>query len=270
VAGEFVFRRQVHDEGSKSFLGKTGNFDGDDVLNILLEHQQTANYICRKLYRYFVNDTPDDAHVQWMSSRFYQSNYDITGLMNDIFSATWFYDEKNIGSKIKSPIELIVGNRRALPMKIENEEAQLILERLLGQVLFYPPNVAGWPGGKNWIDSSSLMLRMRIPQMIYAADELSMRPKDDDDQMMGMADRPALAKRGGQVIRTTIDWDSFLGKFEKVPREGLLAEIAGTLLQVPDKIDPSVMNKYTDGGSRENYIKTATIQLMSTPEYQLC
>ena len=55
-----------------------------------------------------------------------------------------------------------------------------------GAILFYPPNVAGWPGGKNWIDSSALMLRMRIPQILTDADDFVVKPKDDDDTMMGM------------------------------------------------------------------------------------
>ncbi len=73
-------------------------------------------------------------------------------------------------------------------MKLENEQVQLLIQRLLGQILFYPPNVAGWPGGKNWIDSSSLMFRLRIPQLIYDNDEVTLSSKDDDDQMMGMMD----------------------------------------------------------------------------------
>ena len=89
---------------------------------------------------------------------FTKDNYNITKLMKDIFTSDWFYDEKNIGTKIKSPVELIVGMQRMLPMKLENDEVAIIIQRLLGQILFYPPNVAGWPGGKNWIDSSSLML----------------------------------------------------------------------------------------------------------------
>src|SRR5690606_23318215 len=110
-----------HDGGQKTVLGKTGNFEGDDVLNILLEQQQTATYITRKIYRYFVNEQADENHVQWLANRFYQSNYDIKSLMSDIFSSDWFYDGKNIGCRIKSPVELLVGIRRALPMKIENE-----------------------------------------------------------------------------------------------------------------------------------------------------
>jgi uncharacterized protein (DUF1800 family) len=278
--GEFVFRKPVHDNGQKTILGKTGNFTGDDVLNILLEQKQTSRFITRKIYKYFVNENVDEARITWLSDRFYQSTYDIQSLMNDIFSSDWFYDEKNIGAKIKSPVELIVGIRRTLPMNIENEDIQLLLQRLLGQLLFYPPNVAGWPGGKNWIDSSSLMLRLRIPQMIYASELLHMKPKDDDDQMMGRMDSATASKspnkkvraeerRPGQII-SSVDWNIFLKKFESVPREQLLSRLRGILLQTTQRVDEETMKKFTDPSTRETFIKTTTIQLMSTPEYQLC
>ena len=80
------------------------------------------------------------------------------------FKANGFTIPKISGNRIKSPVELIVGIRRILDPGIENKQVQLLLQRLLGQILFYPPNVAGWPGGYNWIDSSSLMLRMQIPE----------------------------------------------------------------------------------------------------------
>jgi uncharacterized protein (DUF1800 family) len=183
--GEFVFRKNQHDYGSKTFLGKTGNFNGDDILDMLLENKQTANYISKKIYRYFVNENVNEQNQQWLSNRFYSNNYNIGKLLDDIYRSSWFYDEKNIGTRIKSPIELLAGIRRLLPMQLENEQSQLLFERALGQVLFYPPNVAGWPGGKNWIDSSSLMLRLRIPQMLSANDALDIRPKTDDDVQMG-------------------------------------------------------------------------------------
>jgi uncharacterized protein (DUF1800 family) len=274
ISGEFTFRKFQHDDGKKTVLGKTGNFTGDDVLNILLERKQTATYITRKLYRYFVNDVPDEVHVTWLADRFYQSRYDIKELMKDIFESDWFYEAKNIGCRIKSPVELIVGIRRALPMKLENEQVQLLLQRLLGQLLFYPPNVAGWPGGKNWIDSSSLMFRLRIPQLIYDNDEVALSPKDDDDQMMGMKDmgkkKGKMGKKGGQMISAAVDWETYLKKFEKVPREKLLGSIAGILIQGAEPVNEKIISKYIDSSSRESYIKTVTIQLMSTPEYQLC
>jgi uncharacterized protein (DUF1800 family) len=271
ISGEFIFRKFQHDDGRKTLLGKTGNFNGDDVITILTENKQTAVFITRKIYRFFVNENVNETHVEWLSNRFYQSSYDVSALMKDIFTSDWFFDAKNIGSRIKSPVELIVGIRRTLPMTLQQESVQLVLQRLLGQVLFYPPNVAGWPGGKNWIDSSSLMLRLRIPQMIFASDELSMKPKDDDDQMMGMQDMGAAnAVRRGLTISAEVDWNTYFKKFEKVPREKLVPEIAHILLQVPDSINESVLNKYTDASGRESFIKTTTIQLMSTPEYQLC
>jgi len=272
IKGDFVFRQYQHDNDKKTVLGKTGNLNGDDVLNILLEQKQTARFICTKVYRFFVNEEIDESRINWLADRFYQSNYKISGLMRDIFSSEWFYDPKNIGTRIKSPVELIVGIQRVLPMKLDNPEVQLLIQRLLGQLLFYPPNVAGWPGGKNWIDSSSLMLRLRLPQLLYSTDELGMQPKDDDDQMMGMKDQKlkGMGKYGGQYINVDIDWAAYTKKFESIPREKLLKEISARLFQVPQNVSDDLIKKYADQGSREAFIKTATIQLMSTPEYQLC
>src|SRR6202007_1043651 len=108
---------------------QTGKFDGDDVLNILLEQKQTARFITQKVYQFFVSDQPDRQNIEWLAERFYRHNYDISQLMEDIFTSDWFYDEKNIGTKIKSPVELLAGIQRMLPMKIENEKAWLLLQR---------------------------------------------------------------------------------------------------------------------------------------------
>ena len=272
--GEFVFRRFQHDYGSKTVLGKTGNFDGDEVLDILLSQKQTAKYLTQKLYRFFVNDTPDDEKVNRLAERFYQSTYDIGRLMEDIFTSDWFYEEKNIGAKIKSPIELLAGIQRMLPMQLENPEALTFLQRALGQMLFYPPNVAGWPGGKTWIDSSSLMLRMRIPQLINDVDELNVKAKDDDDQMMGRktpedGEKPkGFGKRS--IIKANIDWKAYIGHFEKIQKEQLINSLASGLLQTKSSVNNELIKQYADASSKESFIRSATLQLMSTPEYQLC
>jgi uncharacterized protein (DUF1800 family) len=269
--GEFIFRRMQHDFGSKTVLGKTGNFTGDEVLDILLEQKQTATYLTQKLYRFFVNEDTNDEKVNWLAGRFYQSDYDIGRLAEDIFTSDWFYDEKNIGNKIKSPIELIAGIQRMLPMKPENEEALTFLQRALGQMLFYPPNVAGWPGGKTWIDSSSLMLRMRIPQLINETDELNVKAKDDDDVMMGRKteDKPmGMARRS--ILRADIDWKKYMSHFDKLPKEKLADAIAKNVLQTKSSLNNELIIRYAGSSSKESFIKSATLQLMSTPEYQLC
>ena len=275
LQGEFVFRKNQHDDGSKTFLGRTGNFNGDDIINILLEQKQTATFITKKIYRHFVNEQIDEKKIAWLANRFYESEYDIKKLMEDIFTSDWFYEEKNIGIKIKSPVELLVGIRRFLPMELENNATQLIFQRALGQILFYPPNVAGWPGGKSWIDSSTLMLRMRIPQIITANEVVSIQPKSDDDIMMGqmMAEKVKKGKitsYAGKNSGAVVDWQLPFKNFEKVKRENLLPAIAEAVLQSKNGISNSLLTKYINNESRENYIKSVIVHLMSTPEYQLC
>ena len=277
VSGDFVFRKFQHDSGSKTLLGKTGNFYGEDVLDILLDQPQTAFFITRKIYSFFVNDNIDKEKVQWLSTRFYKNDYNIGLLLQDIFSSDWFFEEQNIGVKIKSPIELLVGIRRMLPMQIENSEVQLVLQRLLGQLLFYPPNVAGWPGGKAWIDSSSLMMRLRLPMLINDRDELNVQPKTDDDQMMGMEDKSERksdqAKKAMKTVRpinAAIEWDTFSTKFDGVSKDQLLPTITRTLLQTPIQLPENVLKEAIDDSSRENFIRTAALHIMSLPEYQMC
>lgn len=266
--GEFVNRPFAHDDGNKTFLGKTGNFDGDDIISILLEQEQTAKFITQKIYKFFVNDTIDSEKINWLAKRFYESNYDIQKLMSDIFLSDWFYDEKNIGIHIKSPIELIAGIRRFLPMELDKPEVQLLFQHVLGQVLFYPPNVAGWPGGKNWIDSSALMFRLGIPQILANADNFVIRPKDDDDTMMGMEGVDKMERP--RQVNSVVDWDSVLKVFDSEEKENLLEKISSIVLQTKDKIDSAVIDKYAGKQTREMYIQTMIVELMSTPEYQLC
>lgn len=276
IKGEFTFRRFQHDFGNKTVLGKTGNLDGGDVLDILLDQKQTATFITQKMYRFFVNEEPDTKNIEWLANRFYQNNYDISKLVEDIFTSDWFYEERNVGSIIKSPVELIAGLQRMLPMELQNDEALLLLQRVLGQMLFYPPNVAGWPGGKTWIDSSSLMMRMRLPLLLNDVDDFNVKPKDDDDQMMGRKDQDRQKQpmkgmgKGNRPINATINWLPVIDFYKHTPREELQQKITSVLLQTKSTVKPDLIKKYADASDRERFIKTITLQIMSTPEYQLC
>jgi len=271
LQGEFVFRKFQHDNGTKEVLGTRGQLQGEDVLDILLEQKQTARFIAAKLYRFYVHETAEPERVNWLADRFYQSDYNIGGLLEDIFTSSWFYDEKYIGKRIKSPVELLAGIQRLLPMEIENEEVLLLAQRLLGQLLFFPPNVAGWPGGRSWIDSASLMMRLRLPGLITEKDSLQLQPKPDDDQMMGMGARAAKAPaRGGRPIIADIDWSKYLPYFNGVARKDLVYVMAASLLQEHDRLPFQAITAAADATTRESYIRSLTLQLMSIPEYQLC
>lgn len=266
--GTFVFRRLVHDAGAKTVLGKRGRFDGDDVLNILLEQRQTARFITRKLYRFLVSeDDLPEARLQQLADRFYDSGYEIMALLEAIFTSDWFYSESNTGRKIKSPVELWVGLRRTLPLTLDDPEGQLLVQKALGQVLLYPPNVAGWPGGRSWIDSSSLMLRLRLPHIVAAQSDLDISPKDDDDQLMGRKQQGRLQKR----LTMAVDWQPLLALFSRQPEAEVLPQLARFLWQVPVANPPAaVLKAHTQAGSREELVQSTALQLMATPEYQLC
>jgi uncharacterized protein (DUF1800 family) len=273
--GEFVFRPRLHDDEEKIFFGQKGNFTGDDIINILLKNPQTATYICKKIYKYFVNENIDEANVKYLSSRFYKNNYDIQKLLENIFTSDWFFNPKNIGNKIKSPVELMVGIRRFLPLSMDNEDAQLLFQKVLGQILFYPPNVAGWPGGRNWIDSSTLMVRLQIPQALASKDAIDIRPKTDDDNEMGMTaekrmriGKNAAFKKSG--MSAEINWVVVNKIFENTARPILAQTIIDTLLQTKGRIDNKLLDRYLNNESRESFIKSVVVNVMSTPEYQLC
>ena len=255
--GSFFERPKQHDFGPKTFLGKTGNFDGNDALNIILEQKATSKFIVTKIYKFFVNEKPDAKIVQYLSDKFYASKYDIKDLMEEIFTAKWFYKEENIGSKIKSPIELMAGIMRILPMQMLKPENLIVYQKLLGQMLLYPPNVSGWPSGKSWIDSSTLMLRLQIPQIWSGLKPLELAPKADDDVDMGLKKSQNYAK-GLKNPGIVIDWKSVEETFKS-------KDIANYLLQKNSVILNKNLAQYS-GSS----LKSKVINVMSTPEYQLC
>ncbi len=254
--GTFSERKKLHDTGTKNFLGKTGNFTGDDILNIILNQKSTAEFITTKIYTFFVNEKPDSAIIKNLSENFYQSDYDIRKLMNVIFSSSWFYDRKNIGNRIKSPTELLAGMMRILPMDIQNPENLTVYQKLLGQMLLYPPNVAGWPNGKSWIDSSTLMLRLQIPQIWSGLRPMEYAAKEDDDIDMGMKSREALNKsfKNPNIV---INWT-------KVEKALAQKKAEDYLIVNSEYLDMNTVDQFSDQS-----IKMNVINLMSTPEYQL-
>jgi hypothetical protein len=110
--------------------------------------------------------------------------------------------------------------------------------------------------------------------LINDVDELNVKIKDDDDQMMGRKTPEDGSKPMGyskrSVIRATIDWKEYIGHFEKVQKDQLIGSLASNLLQTKSGVSSELIKQYADAGSKESFIKTATLQLMSTPEYQLC
>ena len=254
--GEFRELMKEHDAGEKEFFGKTGNFTGTDIINIILEKPECSEFITTKIYKYLVNEVPDEKLIKSLSQIFYKSNYNITILLDEIFLSNWFYSEKNIGAKVKSPIDLIVGIRRILPMDIQKGDNIYNFERILGQQLLQPPNVAGWPSGVGWIDSTTLLLRMKIPLVMAGYKTLDIEPKPNDDVNMGKGEKKVIVNKKQNTI--TIHWDSVTNIMDE--------DLFSILLPNPNEDLRNMITEFNTDKSKKHLM----ISIMSTPEYQLC
>jgi hypothetical protein len=169
--GEFEFRPELHDSGSKVFRGNTGNLTGENILDLLLDDPQTARFLTRKLWKHFVSPEPDEARVEALAGQYFRSGYDTEALLRSIFTSSWFYDSAYHGRIIASPAALLVRTMRLTGTTFTDVKALVDIQHRLGQQLFSPPNVAGWPGGTYWIDAASLTYRLDLPIQILEANQ---------------------------------------------------------------------------------------------------
>lgn len=260
--GEFEFNIKVHDEKPKTFMGQTGTFDGEAIIDMILARLETATFICRKLYVFFVNDTPNEDHVKELATHFYEQKYDLTALMKRLFTAEWFYARENTGNKIKSPVEFLVNLSREFSVTYNKPQILIQLQTSLGQYLFNPPNVAGWPGGKSWIDSSSLMLRMKIPSLVLNDGILDFDGKaDPEDEAVIALNKRVKPKPVKSFINAQANWSQFLSGF---PKDMKQSDLAAFLLE------PPIGQKISDIVDHNVNLKNTAIAVTSMPEYQLC
>jgi uncharacterized protein (DUF1800 family) len=260
--GEFVFRKYQHDFGSKKFMGKKGKFNGDEIIEIILAQPETATFITRKIYRFFVNERVDEVRIQELAQSFYDSNYDIKKLMYSIFKSDWFYAPENVGVKIKSPVELIAGIMQTLQVTFDDAFSLFFIERALGQVLFNPPNVAGWPGGKAWIDNSTLMLRLNLVGFLFQAVDINFKVKEEFESKQ--------RNKAIRKINADVNLNPLIDLFKNDTHQAAFEKMANYLLQPETKLNLSDFNGFVIKNNQDDFIKTLALRLMSLPEYQMC
>ncbi|WP_299105686.1 DUF1800 domain-containing protein [uncultured Tenacibaculum sp.] len=257
--GEFKMRWRQHDEGEKTFLGHTGNFDGDAIIDIILEQKQCARFICEKIYRYFVNEQLNTDYINEMVAVFYPK-YNIESLMRYVLTSDWFYKEENIGTKIKSPVEFLVGMHTVVPFTIENNKHSLLIQKLLGQILLRPPNVAGWKGGRTWIDSNTIVTRLRLPSVLLNNAEITYSDKGDlEDTIKDFSEKKLRRKT---FIKAIPNWSTFENNFQTSSNRELIEMILVGLIN-KGTLELLENSKFV---SKEDFC----VQLLSLPEYQLC
>ncbi len=282
----FIFIRTWHDTGTKTVLGKTGDFDGDDVIDIILNKPVTARYISHKLFRYFAHSKPSQELLTNLADGF-RKDYQIKPLLRRLFLSREFYSERSVGTMIKSPVYLTVELMRNLNSDQSLSMLMVNAASKLGQTLLEPPNVKGWAGGRDWITTSLLLERYNTAQALVLSQrqladyikrsirqmrfflyiKRSFKEQDADSMMMG----------GSRIMPS----------FRKPPKafdvlsavkgcntaEQIVDRLCGRLLVVKpsDTLRKTLIDYLREGGSLENREQLHGLLklIVSTPEFQL-
>jgi uncharacterized protein (DUF1800 family) len=166
-SGRFLWRGGMHDDGVKTVLGRSGNFDGDAVLDLLLQQPQTAEFIAAKLWQEFISPQPEEREVKRLGALFRRSGYEIKPLIFALLTCDAFYAPQYRGTLVKSPVELVVGTLRLFAVEANDLRPAALTVAYLGQNLFAPPNVKGWAGGDAWINSVTLLGRKHFLDRLF-------------------------------------------------------------------------------------------------------
>ena len=255
---EFRFVSSEHDTGSKTVLGRTGDWDGDDVVRIVAEQPAAAEFLVRKLYRYLVNemDPPDEKLIAPLAAAFRRRQFDMRWLVQTMLSSNTFFSANAYRRKISSPVDFIIGTVRRLEMSRVSPAALADVCSQLGQTLFHPPNVAGWEAGRVWINSSTLLGRNNFAQEIVA---------DRGGRFAGRFDPADLAARYGRSTNQNL-----LDFFVELLVDGQLP--AETRAQLAGSLSRPVRDgrRFGGGNGRDVKIRRLVQLILSLPEYNLC
>jgi uncharacterized protein (DUF1800 family) len=165
------FNPRVHDDGMKTFLGRTGNFNGDDIINIIFAQPQSAHFFAGSLLSFFVYNDPEPELIDAVAALLRKHDFELAPVMSAIFRSDVFYSDRAYRALVKSPIEFVVGTYKTLGVPQFDVSILPPLQQM-GQMLFYPPNVAGWPGGANWLTSDMMIARQNFLETLVNSQTL--------------------------------------------------------------------------------------------------
>lgn len=270
--GKVTHNRRQWDETPKTIFGKTGPYTGADVINLIFEKPGVATFMARKIWEYFVYDNPPDTVVAPLAETLRSNGYQIAPLLREIFMSREFYATASVRSQIKSPVQFIIQLLKQL--EIDNPPAgfPVIAQQQLGQVLFMPPNVAGWDWGQAWINTNTLLTRYNLAGFITKGAEEDGNPMEmERAKIKGMAKAPKRAGRGWKGP----DYGKVAPRPLRENPEQLVDALVFRFFQcpVPDKARGSFI-EYATAKKGVVFTDKETAELchlmLSTPYYQLC
>ena len=271
--GKVTHNKRQWDEGEKIILGQKGNFDGDGVIEVIFQQDQVSRYMAGKLWEFFAFENPGPAVVDSLANTMRQAKFEVAPVLRELFLSKEFYSETCMANQIKCPVFFLVQMLKQLEIPSLPKAYALSVQNQLGQILFVPPNVAGWDWGKAWINTNTLLTRYQISGVISHGGSSALPTGVEGAGFKGMA-------AAGMSRLAMMNWDG--PDYDKlVPRDS-----RNDLEKMVDSLINRLFQRKLSGNVRERFIAYARDKqgvvftnqevgelvhlMMSTPHYQLC
>lgn len=258
--GNFQIIEKHQDTGEKTFLGRTGNWGGEDIIRIILEQKRCAEFLAEKLLRFYLGTEKANDLVEKLADQLYDNQYNVESAIRFLLESEEFYRTEYMADKIKSPIELLAGMMRQLNIRFTRSENALYLLTMLDQEMFHPPNVSGWPEGRGWINSASIANRTNLLRMLLMVDLYEIELKE-------LPETEHIEKQQRRFSDLQVDFKDFPRMFDDRSKVGTLSALMD-FCYVDKSVELQEVESLSDPGTPDFY-REAFLYMMSYPEYQL-
>jgi uncharacterized protein (DUF1800 family) len=273
LSQEYVYRPFIHDNGVKTFLGRAGNLDGDDVIEQIVAQPHAAKFITAKLWNYFAGQVPSEKLNDALAENFRANGNNFKPLLNTLFHCEEFYAPDIVRNQVKSPVQWLVGSVRVLECELPPPLASWGMLRQLGQDLFAPPNVKGWDGGVTWITTNTLLERYNDAQSLVQGTVPPLSAQDfARKQNAGGNDGMKAEKMRQRVRMGGVNVEKILTADERADKTKMVAALEKRLFQTALSRDQQqALRDFLDAKTSLTGadITTAIRLMMSTPDYQV-
>ena len=268
---KFIYRPLFHDNGIKTFLGRTGNLNGDDVLAQIVAQPQAARFITAKVWNYFAGQPPADGLNDALAAVFRENGNNFKPFLRVMFHSEEFYAPAIIRNEVKSPVQWLVGSVRMLECDLPPTPICEAVLRSLGQDLFAPPNVKGWDGGITWITTNTLLARYNEAATLIQGTFPPLAPSDFARKPGGQGG--AIAERRAQRLRIGgVNVDKIVPPEELADKDQLVKSLENRLLQTTLRDEQQeALRDFLDTKTKldDADVQTVIRLVMATPQYQV-
>lgn len=276
LLGRFFFHEASWDSEEKELFGQRGRFNGDDVIDLIFQKPQCAAFLAGKLWEFFVSENPTPGQIETVASMLRASHYEIAPVLRELFLSEAFYAPENRRSLIKSPVQFLVQARHVLELEELPPGLQLGALQQLGQSLFRPPNVAGWEGGRAWINTNTLLARYNIGGYLAKGPASGYKPAYAFGKPQEGKDRPLRDRRDRTLSRQAMAHAASLAPPDSRHNPAEVVRLLARRLYGTELTDaerrPFVdfLAKQETQPVTDEALANVLHLMMSTPQFQLC